>query len=164
MDSRRNMEDRQTRAETSRAASSRSGANEGRISALHLDPGHLDPKFDYLWVREYALNLRDRANVEARLNDDGFDPVEASEAPSLRRRDLADAPKEDQYIRHGGLVLCKRPRERAAEARDAHRRETAERIRAVDNERKGKLDGRNFRDINAGGVVGKRAKSVSFEE
>lgn len=116
-----------TREQETREATSRQ--MEWKPAALLPDPNDaFDPhsQWSYRWVRTGYMDQSDPGNV-SRQRREGWEPVKASEYP-----ELAELRCNDDTIRNGGLMLCKRPMEITLSHRAAIARQTGRQSQAAD--------------------------------
>ena len=110
--------------------------SESRDEATFIPAGllpHIDQQegYVYRWVRVSARGQSDNANMSARLRE-GWEPCKATDHPEYQQ--FAD--KNSRFkgmIEHGGLLLCKISKEKAAARRKYFANMNARQIEAVDN-------------------------------
>lgn len=109
---------RVSRAQAERRATQRPGIGSQYQGRLHIDPKLLDTaNFEFTWIREESMGERDAGNIHSALNDQGYEPVDASKYPHLKGRSLPGHESKDTLIRRGGQILMARPRYLAEEVR-----------------------------------------------
>lgn len=106
---------RESRDSEARAAQRR---DRGAFESLRDLPAHLIPDgMEALWVNEEVRGERQKNNLMARMNRDGYRPVLTSEIPALALKTLEQDKPTDEIIRYGGQVLMVRPKEWGIEDR-----------------------------------------------
>jgi hypothetical protein len=143
-----------TRAATSRTLSARpaiGGAVDTR-GRLHIDPSHIPPGMEVQWVRESVYGEYDEGNLEANLEQRGFQPATTDDFPGLAPPEFIRKRRDDNLIRRGGLVLMFRPTEVGVAERAERKRADEATIRAVNKELEKGMDGKNFQASPDSGV------------
>lgn len=136
----------------SRASSARPAVAGDPRGRLWVDPTSLDPSQEYQWIRESTLGERDEGNLQMAMDENGFVPVEAKELPGAAGSRLPGQRTTDGFIRRGGLIMMKRPRELAEEQVAMLRRANAEAVQGVTKDLSAGFDGRNVEAMPGAGV------------
>lgn len=141
-----------SREATSRVATARPAIGGEFRGRLWLDPGTLDPAFDYQWVREACMGERDEGNLQAAMDENGFVPVDAKELPQAAGSRLPGQKASDGLIRRGGLILMKRSKEIAQDQAEALRAANDAAVAGVTKDLSGLADGKYVQGLPGGGV------------
>lgn len=123
------MADKTPRSAETRAADSR---RKPWAPPSSLDAPPAPEGYVHRWIRAEYAGYDDRKNISSRIRE-GFELVRAEEYPDFECPTIQDG-RHAGVIGVGGLILARFPIETQRERREYYARQTADQLRAVDQD------------------------------